>query len=150
AIELRNQESTKKNDLLQLMLDAKASEEEIKNTSDDKLAIDMNNDASSKDVSEEKACANEGSMKALSTDEVVATSIIFYEAGYETTSTALGFIAHVLVNHPDIQEKVRQEVIQLYAEEGKFDYNTVNKLTYMQQVINETMRFYPPVTTFVT
>ena len=150
AINLRDKVSTKKNDLLQLMLDAKASEEEIKNTNTDNLTIDLNNEAPNKVISGDKTSINDRNVKALTTDEVVANAIIFYEAGYETTSTALGFIAHVLVNNPQIQEKVREEVLQLYKEEGKFDYNTVNKLTYMQCVINETMRFYPPVTTFVT
>lgn len=149
AINLRTKLSTKKNDLLQLMLDANASETEIRDTKMSKLTIDMNDDS----VVEEKSSTIKngyGMVKALTNDEIVINAIIFYEAGFETTSTALGFIAHILIKYPEIQEKVRQEVIDLYNEEKRFDYNTVNKLSYMQCVINETLRYFPPVTTFVT
>ena len=39
-----------------------------------------------------------------------AQSFIFLAAGYETTSTALGFLAYELSRHPDIQEKLQQEI----------------------------------------
>ena len=41
-----------------------------------------------------------------------AQSFIFLTAGYETTSTALGFLAYELSRHPDIQEKLQQEIDQ--------------------------------------
>ena len=40
---------------------------------------------------------------------------------------------------------MRQEVIDLYESEGKLDFNTVTKLQYMEWVLNETMRLYPPL-----
>ena len=103
AIRLRSASSVlgsagkkKKNDLLQLMLDAKSSEEEIANTSAATLTIDENSDSEEKDGEEgkptraEKSLRNGGStanghnnshskQKALSKDIVVATAIVFYE-----------------------------------------------------------------------
>lgn len=156
AIQLRKAKPIKHTDLLQLMLDSRVSADAIENASSSELSIDLNNDV--EEVGEAAAAAAAAGkektfyskMKSLTEDETIANAIIFFEAGYETTSTMLGFVAHILVNHPDVQEKVRQEVIELYNEEGKLDYNTVNKLSYMQCVLNETMRFYPPVTNFVT
>src|SRR5699024_5659413 len=58
--------------------------------------------------------------------------------------------AHFLVAYPEVQENVRAEVQQLLAADGQFDYNSLSTLSYMSQVINESMRFYPPVTAFVT
>ncbi|XP_054156787.1 uncharacterized protein LOC128955168 [Oppia nitens] len=85
----------------------------------------------------------------LTDDEIKANCVVFYEAGYETTSTALGFVAHILVNNQDIQDRIRQEVRELYETDGRLDYNTVTKLEYMECVINETMRLYPPIISFV-
>lgn len=42
--------------------------------------------------------------------ELVAQSIIFIFAGYETTSTSLSFLMYLLATHPDIQQKLQQEV----------------------------------------
>lgn len=150
AIKLRQHSTTKHNDLLQLMLDATVSEDDINNTNVASLSVDMSTEVG---VTVEKngvTGQKERKLKSLDQDEVIINAIIFYEAGYETTSTALAFIVHVLVNNPDIQEKVRKEVLELYEKEKEFNYNTVNKLSYMQCVINETLRYYPPITSFVT
>ena len=158
AIQLRKIRPIKIIDLLQLMLDAKASEDEIKNENSSKLSIEISNDDKILTNDKESTGVENNRMnekrfrnsKSLTKDEVISNAVLFYEAGYETTSTALGFISHFLVTRQDIQDKVRDEVNELYANEKKFDYNTVNKLTYMQCVINESMRFYPPVTSFIT
>ncbi|KAH7636985.1 Thromboxane-A synthase [Dermatophagoides farinae] len=161
AIQLRKIRPIKIIDLLQLMLDAKASEDEIKNENASKLSIEMSNDDKILTNGNETSGVENGhhrmmngkklrNSKSLTEDEVISNAVLFYEAGYETTSTALGFIAHFLVTRQDIQDKVREEVNELYANEKKFDYNTVNKLAYMQCVINESMRYYPPVTAFIT
>lgn len=145
-----------KQDLLQLMLNARMRNEDISKMKMANLEIDMNsgNEGEKGEQEQEVKAIKNGkssaSMKALDENEVIANAIIFYEAGFETTSTMLGFVLHILVNHQDIQERIREEVQQLWEEEGRFDYNTVNQCVYMQAVINETMRFYPPVTAFVT
>ncbi|KAG3259975.1 cytochrome P450 3A21-like [Ictidomys tridecemlineatus] len=61
----------------------------------------MINSQNSKDVE---------SHKALSDLELVAQSIIFIFAGYETTSSALSFILYELATHPDAQTKLQQEI----------------------------------------
>ncbi|KAG3259957.1 hypothetical protein H1C71_029636 [Ictidomys tridecemlineatus] len=50
------------------------------------------------------------SHKALSDLELVAQSIIFIFAGYETTSSALSFLLYELATHPDVQTKLQQEI----------------------------------------
>lgn len=47
---------------------------------------------------------------AMSDLELVAQSIIFIFAGYETTSTTLSFLMYILATHPDIQQKVQEEI----------------------------------------
>jgi cytochrome P450 len=154
-INLRKQNPNfRRKDLLQLMLDTKISSEELSAMSNEQLTA--SNEMNENMTNGVQKTTQKSTLKStkkefnLTDDEIKANSVIFFEAGYETTSTALGFVAHILVNYPEVQEKVREEVQELYAKEGKLDYNTVTKLQYMEWVLNETMRIYPPVTTFAS
>lgn len=47
---------------------------------------------------------------ALSDEEVLAQALIFVFAGYETTSSTLSYIAYNLAIHPDVQQRLQDEV----------------------------------------
>ena len=60
----------------------------------------------------------EGDSKRKLTDQEIADhSVVFMLAGYETTSTALGYIAYLLALNPHVQEKLQAE-IDAYLEES--------------------------------
>ena len=83
--------------------------------------------------------------KRLSDVEVLAQSIIFLIAGYETSSGTLGFICYHLATNPDVQEKLQKEIDSVWDDESKMpSYETVNELPYLDMVISETLRLYPP------
>ena len=145
----RSDPKLKRKDLLQLMMDSSLTQEEMSSMTVDSLAQSTDHTEVKSTELMDTPVPNR-SLIRLNDDEIKANCVLFYEAGYETTSTALGFTAHMLVNYPEIQEKVRDEVRQLYESEGKLDFNTVGKLQYMEWVLNETMRIYPPLITFVT
>uniref|UniRef100_A0A4D5RQS0 Putative cytochrome n=1 Tax=Ixodes scapularis TaxID=6945 RepID=A0A4D5RQS0_IXOSC len=89
--------------------------------------------------------------RALSSEEVIMNSTVLFIGGFETSATSLSFITYALGKYPDVQEKVRQEVKDVVNEGGSLDYETVTqKLKYVIQVINETMRIWPPGLTFTT
>lgn len=70
----------------------------------------------------------------------------FFLEAYESASIALSFLCFQLACHPEIQEKVRQEVntvLSKYNEE--LDYEALQDLTYMEQVLYETLRLEPAV-----
>lgn len=48
----------------------------------------------------------------LTEDDIIAQCMTFILAGYETTSTVLAYISHVLIHHPDVQEKLYQELME--------------------------------------
>ena len=50
-------------------------------------------------------------------------SLVFFLAGYETTSTALTLLVHVLAKHPDVQEKIRAEVNEVFPDKVKSTEN---------------------------
>ena len=46
----------------------------------------------------------------LTDDQIVAHSVTFMLAGYETTSTALSYVSYLLALNPTIQERLQQEI----------------------------------------
>uniref|UniRef100_A0A1I8PE23 Cytochrome P450 n=1 Tax=Stomoxys calcitrans TaxID=35570 RepID=A0A1I8PE23_STOCA len=82
------------------------------------------------------------------TDEDIREEVdTFMFAGQDTTSTALGFTLHLLARHPKVQQKVVDELNQIYGENNPLDFTlmNLNKLKYMEHVIKESMRLYPPI-----
>uniref|UniRef100_A0A8D0SH74 Cytochrome P450 3A n=1 Tax=Sus scrofa TaxID=9823 RepID=A0A8D0SH74_PIG len=59
--------------------------------------------------------------KALSDQELVAQSIIFIFAGYETTSSSLSFLAYILATHPDVQQKLQEEIDATFPSKASGD-----------------------------
>ena len=49
-------------------------------------------------------------VSGLTTEEIMAQSVIFMSAGYETTATVLHLLLYNLAVHPDAQDKVIAEV----------------------------------------
>jgi cytochrome P450 len=91
-----------------------------------------------------------GKVHRMNDAEIAANASVMFDAGYETTSSFLGFLTHVLVTRQDIQEEVRKEVMQLIHDDGQLEYNTLHSLPYLDSVMYETLRYYPPVTAFVS
>ena len=52
----------------------------------------------------------------LETGEIIADSVGFMLAGYETTSTALTFAPYVLAANPEVQERLANEIHEYFEE----------------------------------
>lgn len=85
----------------------------------------------------------------LTDDEIIGNAYVFLLAGYETTATALAFIFYLLVQHPEIQEKLYDEISSNLTDDN-WSYDAIQSLQYLDQVFNESLRIYPPVTGFVS
>jgi cytochrome P450 len=79
-------------------------------------------------------------------------------AGYETTSTALAYATYELARHPEVLEKLQNEIDQLplsnddeLDEESKRypDYDIVAQMPYMDMFVSEILRMYPIANTAV-
>ena len=57
-------------------------------------------------------------------------SLVFFLAGYETTSTAITLLMHLLAQHPEVQEKIRAEVDQVYP--NKVQRRNLKQLLQLQ------------------
>ncbi|XP_068249608.1 cytochrome P450 3A31-like [Palaemon carinicauda] len=85
----------------------------------------------------------------LTEREVVENAYLFVLAGYETTSNALSYAIHLLSVHPETQDLIEREVREACGDELP-SYEDLAKLPYTEAVMCESMRMYPPITSFVT
>ncbi|NXM05046.1 CP3A9 protein, partial [Tyrannus savana] len=83
------------------------------------------------------------SYKALTDTEVLAQAFIFIFAGYEPTSNTLSYLAYELATHPDVQQKLVQEIDAAFPNKAPLTYDAVMKLEYLDMTLSETLRMYP-------
>ncbi len=81
---------------------------------------------------------NDAMSDKLLIDEVLTLVV----AGHETTASALNWFWYLLARHPQVEMRLHDEVDR-WNEDGA-DLNSVAQLTYTRQVLDETMRLYPP------
>ncbi|XP_075359138.1 thromboxane-A synthase isoform X2 [Mycteria americana] len=86
--------------------------------------------------------------KTLTEDEIAGQAFLFLIAGYETTTSTLSFATYLLATNPECQEKVLQEIDEFSAKHMVPDYQNVQELPYLDMVIAETLRMYPPAFRF--
>lgn len=71
--------------------------------------------------------------------------------GYDTTRLALTYWFYLMGKHPDVQERMRSEVLEAFKKEGDvLSIQTLTGLPYTNQVLSETLRMYPPIIAFTT
>jgi len=80
----------------------------------------------------------------LTLNEIAAQSLVFFAAGFETSSTAMSYALFELAQNEEVQEKARKNVQEvLNKNEGKFTYDSVSEMSYIDHCISESMRKYP-------
>ncbi|XP_014208466.1 cytochrome P450 9e2-like [Copidosoma floridanum] len=78
-------------------------------------------------------------------DDIIGQAFIFFLAGFDVSSTLMCFVAYELAAHPEIQERVQEDIDkQLEQENGLLTYESLGRIKYLDMVINETLRKYPP------
>lgn len=81
--------------------------------------------------------------EGMSTQQLIDEIKILFIAGHETTANALTFTLHLLGNHPEIQQKVLDEILEIESQTDDV-VEQLQKMNYINAVINESMRLYPP------
>ncbi|CAH1732596.1 unnamed protein product [Aphis gossypii] len=89
----------------------------------------------------------EPSVTFLETD-IVANAFNLFAVGFETVSTAMSFCLYELALKKPIQDKVREEMnATKNRHSGEIDDEFLKELHYLEMVIAETLRKYPPLIT---
>lgn len=81
------------------------------------------------------------------TDEEVKdqVSTIMFE-GHDTTAAASSFFLCMMGCHPEIQEKVIQELDEIFGDSDRpANYQDTTNMHYLERCLMETLRMYPPV-----
>ncbi|KAI0240414.1 Cytochrome P450 3A24 [Lamellibrachia satsuma] len=141
AIKGRKGRETERVDFLQLMMNA--SREDKSGTHDGER------EAEEEGAGELREETQDGSRsdyrgRGLTPYEVLGNAMLFFLAGYDTTSTTLTYLMYNLARHPDCQQKAADEVDRVVGDQDEVSYEMLSKLTYLDMCIQETLRMYPP------
>ncbi|KAI1081392.1 cytochrome P450 [Whalleya microplaca] len=80
----------------------------------------------------------------VSKEQMVAHTATLVVAGGETTSTAMAAITYYLIKSPTSHEKLKNEVRRRYKSLQEIDIMSTAHLPYLQAVIKEGLRIFPP------
>lgn len=80
-------------------------------------------------------------------DEIIAAqAFFFFVAGIDTTANAMHFTLLELANNPKVLSKLHDEIDAVFQKNKQdISYNDLDKMQYLDMVINEAMRKYPPI-----
>ncbi|XP_055923100.1 probable cytochrome P450 9f2 isoform X2 [Eupeodes corollae] len=126
AMKYREQNRVMRPDMVNMMMEAKG------------IFINKDND---------KQAEHKPSTDRKWTDvEIVAQFFLFFFAGFETTAVMMAFAVMELMQNPDCQDKLRQEVVDVTeALDGEpLSYEALHGMKYMDMVLSETLRRWPP------
>ncbi|XP_063837965.1 cytochrome P450 6B5-like [Ostrinia nubilalis] len=84
------------------------------------------------------------------TDELLAAqAFFFFLAGADTGANTMHFTLLELSSNPDVLQRLHEEIDRVFEEtNGRITYEVVDKLVYLNMIINEAMRKYPLISSF--
>nr|QLI62194.1 cytochrome P450 45 [Streltzoviella insularis] len=134
----RETHNTIRPDMIHLLMEAKKGQL----THEDKTAQDE--DAGFATV--EESSVGKKDINIVWTDiDLIAQAVIFFVAGFETVSSTMSFLLHELAFHPEVQAKLVEEIRENDRKNGgKFNYNSIQQMTYMDMVVSELLRLWTP------
>jgi len=133
TVNYRERNNIKRNDFMHLLI-------QIKNKVklDEEIDFLEHNDHGTLD--------NNSSEEGLSMNCLAAQAFVFFLGGYETSSTTMTFCLYELALHQDIQDRLREETDDvLQKHDGKLTYESIQEMEYLDKVVSETLRKYPPL-----
>lgn len=88
--------------------------------------------------------------KGMSREEIQATFNVLMIAGSETTATLLAGCTYLLQKHPRVRQKLQAEIRDSFLDDKEITMLSVSHLTYLDAVVGESLRLYPPVPVALT
>ncbi|CAG5122787.1 unnamed protein product [Candidula unifasciata] len=121
--------------------------EPIKLTTNKYFDVILQNTIRGKRLQQRNFCSRKDAPKVipkLAYEEMLGHSMLVIFAGMETTATTLQMCFYELAANSEVQDKVFQEITQVVKSDTP-TLEELNSLIYTQQVLDETLRLYPPV-----
>ncbi|KAK3389339.1 cytochrome P450 3A5 [Podospora didyma] len=87
-----------------------------------------------------------GDKADLTEEDMVGHLLTFTAAGYETTAGAMMWASYVLATNPEVQDKLRAEILPLFEDNpnAKLELSDIEKLSYMHNFCREVLRIHAP------
>ncbi|XP_046677665.1 probable cytochrome P450 6d5 [Homalodisca vitripennis] len=144
TIKYRKENNVQRNDYFQMLLSLKEQEESGKDMShvvpahvtEDDAVIDQMHYTQEDDQSIDTP------EKLFSEEALTSNTVIFLSAGSETVARTIGFTLFEISRHPDIQQKLQQEVDSVLSRHKDWSYDALKDMTYLDEVIQESQRIY--------
>jgi cytochrome P450 len=142
-------------DLIQMLVDARGDDDlelnELDQAENHHAGL---TDEQLKRTQENLKQSSRGAAELKLTDlDILANCLLMLSAGLDTTRSSLSTITYYLAHHPDIQERLHDEVRKIAKFEetamGKrliFDYDDLTSCQYLDAVISEGLRMLTPAT----
>lgn len=83
--------------------------------------------------------------RGLTKNQVLAQAVLFFVAGYDTTTIAMSMAVYYLAQHKHIQERLIEEIEDVRKNQSDITYEVVMGLEYLDAVCSEVLRMNPPV-----
>ncbi|XP_044758905.1 uncharacterized protein LOC123316755 [Coccinella septempunctata] len=81
----------------------------------------------------------------LDHDDITSQALVFFLGGFETASNAMCFMAYELATNEKIQTKLIEEIDAYKEEFGLLTYDGLQRMPYLDMVVSETLRKWPPL-----
>ncbi|HAA15946.1 MAG TPA: hypothetical protein DCE41_31260 [Cytophagales bacterium] len=86
---------------------------------------------------------NEDGSPKLDADNIIDQVKVMFVAGTETTSNTMAFVLYELARNPEWGQKLKDEVRSVLGKRA-ISFEDFKQLPILKQVLNETLRLYPP------
>ncbi|KAI4090731.1 MAG: hypothetical protein LQ339_008275 [Xanthoria mediterranea] len=83
--------------------------------------------------------------KGMSPEEIHVNAFSLSIAGSESTATAVSGAVFLILTHRSAYQRLVTEIRSAFATEEEITLSSTNALEYLNAVISETLRIYPPV-----
>ncbi|KAF7988575.1 hypothetical protein HCN44_001148 [Aphidius gifuensis] len=85
---------------------------------------------------------------SFSLNDIISQAIVFFTAGFDTTSTVTSFALFELARNSSVQNKLRKKLKDALEETGgQITYELINSLSFLEDIVLETLRLHPTVPT---
>lgn len=134
TIKMREEEKLVRHDMIHLLLEARKGNTKIEDNHD---------------ITDAGFATVEEHLKAdvdtnITIDDIIAQALVFFFAGFDTSSSLMSFMAYELCVNQDIQDKLRNEIEETYEKyDNKLTYEALVSMKYMDMVVTESLRKWP-------
>ncbi|GAB2561579.1 cytochrome P450 [Spirosoma aerophilum] len=90
------------------------------------------------------SAVDEETGEQMSDQQLRDECVTIFSAGHETTAVSMAWTIHLLTQHPDVLARLKAECRSILGDARTPSPEAFRALTYTMQVVQESLRLYPP------